>query len=263
MSFYDEIAVSGSVARGIADQYSDCEVVLWVSQLQPPAVYKRWLESLGRAVRLLRESPDGDVALYLEYDVDGVQLDAIWQRWSVLDTVMAALETDRLPPRATDVWMLAHLIPLGTASRLRAYQSQVSEYPDRLRRNLIEGHLSEWRWRSGVFDVFIGKPAAWRGQLYELRRRQLSAIGDLFFMLFAYNRLWLPEAKWYREEAARMTHQPPRLIERMDLLLSERDPATLLATMRRLMVDTLTILAGEFEVGDLIAGLEAIDLDDE
>jgi hypothetical protein len=120
--------------------------------------------------------------------------------------------------------------------------------------------LSAWRWLIGVSDVFIGEPVARRGQLYDLRRRQLMSLRDIFFILFAYNRLWLPEAKWYAEESKRMTLKPSNLIERMDTLLTERDPDTVLEMMRRLQIDTLKILSSDFEVNDLISGFEAINL---
>ena len=121
-TLYDEVALSGSVARGVADQYSDCEVAFWVTELQSAAAYKAWLESLGSEVKLMRESPDGEKALYLEYNIDGVKLGTIWQTWQNLDEVLTALSNDRLPTRESDVWMLSNLIPIGDAPRLRTYK---------------------------------------------------------------------------------------------------------------------------------------------
>lgn len=259
-SLYEEIAVSGSVARGTADEYSDCEIGVWVNTLQPPDVYKQWLESLGSQRKLMRESPDRDVALYLEYDIDGAKLCLVWQTWKNLENVRTALENFRLSENETDPWMLSSLIPIGDAPRLKQYQALTAVYPDALRHNLIEAQLKTWRWLMGVADVFIGKSVARRGQLYDLRRRQLLTIKDIFAMLFAYNRLWLPDGKWFTAESARMTHKPPQLIERIDTLLTEHDPALLTETMRNLLVDTLKILASDFAVQDIITGLEAIDL---
>ena len=261
-ALYEEVAVSGSVARGIADQYSDCEVVFWSEKLLPPDAYKTWLESLGNDVKLMRESPDGDTALYLEYNIDGVKLGSVWQTWHSLDDMVTALDSNRLPTRETDPWMLSYVIPMGHAPRLNLYRARVRDYPDALRRNIIEARLGVWRWLIGVADVFIGEPVARRGQLYDLRRRQLMTIKDLLYMLFAYNRLWPPDTKWFGEEAARMTHKPPRLMERIDTLLTERDPYTVMSTMRDLQVETLRILSSDFAVDNLIAGLEAILIED-
>lgn len=259
-ALYEEMAVSGSVARGVADQYSDCEVGIWVNALQPPEVYKAWLESLGSESTLMRESPDRDVALYLEYNIDGLKLCTVWQTWHKLDAIREALNESRLPEGETNLWMLSHLIPIGAAPRLQEYRALAEHYPDSLRRDLIERRLSTWRWLMGVADVFIGESVARRGQLYDLRRRQLLTIGDIFFMLFTYNRLWLPDAKWYTTESVRLKHKPANLIERIDTLLTERDPYTLMHTMRQLQVDTLNILSDEFAVDDIRAGLEAIDI---
>ncbi len=259
----EEMAISGSVARGAADQYSDCEVGLWSATLQPADAYKSWLESLGNDVRLMRESPDGDEALYLEYDIDGVKLTTIWQTWHKLDNAMAAIESNNLPHDETAPWMLSHLIPIGDTPRLKGYQAQVSSYPDSLRSTLIEDKLRVWRWLIGVADVFLGEPVARRGQLYDLRRRQLMTIHDVFFVLFAYNHLWMPDSKWFGIEAARMAKKPLNLLERIDILLTEREPVTLLQTMRSLQVDTLKILSDDFAVDDLITKLEAIVIKNE
>jgi hypothetical protein len=224
--------------------------------------YKTWLESLGNDAKLMRETADRGRALYLEYNVDSVKLCAIWQTWDTLKDVLTALKADRLPENETDVWMLLHLIPIGDAPRLRDYQALVTEYPDTLRHRIIEAQLRIWRWRMGVSDVFMAEPAARRGQLYEVRRQQLLTIKTIFSMLFAYNRLWLPDAKWYREETIHMTQKPSHLIERMETLLTERDPYTLMETMRRLQVDTLKVLSDEFDVVDIITVIEAIDIKD-
>lgn len=259
-ALYEEMAVSGSVARGIADQYSDCEVGIWTSTLQPAEVYKTWLESRGSNSKLMRESPDGDTALYLEYNIDGVKICTVWQTWDKLEAIRTALQASRLPESTTDTWMLSNLLPIGDTPRLKAYRVLVAQYPDTLRRNVIEDRLRTWRWLMGVADIFIGEPAARRGQLYDLRRRQLLTIRDIFFMLFAYNRMWLPDAKWYTSESAHMPQKPSNLIERVDTLLTERDPYTLLETMRRLQVETLKLLSDDFDVQDIISGLEAIDI---
>src|SRR5689334_2715929 len=108
-SLYEEVAVSGSVARGIADLYSDCEVGFWVHELQTEA-YKSWLESLGSSVTLMRESPDRGRAIYLEYNVDGIKLGTVWQTWDDLEDLVTALKSDHPPENETACWMLAHLI---------------------------------------------------------------------------------------------------------------------------------------------------------
>ena len=112
----------------------------------------------------------------------------------------------------------------------------------------------------GVPDIFLVEAVIRRGEIYDMRRRQMLTLDSIFTMLFAYNRMWQPDSKWYNEQSTLMDHKPDDLVRRVDLLLSERDPFKLMTVMRRLMVDTLQVLSGNFDVDDLITGLEAIDI---
>jgi hypothetical protein len=43
----EEIAITGSVARGIADRYSDIEINCWVRALPEPEAWREWLRAAG------------------------------------------------------------------------------------------------------------------------------------------------------------------------------------------------------------------------
>ena len=257
-SLYDEAAVSGSVARGRADQFSDCEIPFWMGELQDAQIYKTWIESLSPDAKLMRESLEPDKALYLEYVMDGVKVCTIWQTWDRLDEIFTALDANQLPPDPSGPWMLSHLVPFGAAPRLQDYRTRIQDYSDDLRRNIIEKELAFWRWKIGVADVFLAEAAAYRHQLVDLRSRQMTNITSILNILFAYNRLWIPDRKWYNEGIQEMTQKPPTLIQVIDLLLTEDDPKILLPTMRSLMIETMRVIADEFTVDDLITGLEGI-----
>jgi hypothetical protein len=154
--------------------------------------------------------------------------------------------------------MLSHLVPFGDAPRLHGYQTRLRDYPDNLRRNVIEKELAFWRWKIGVADIFLAEAAAYRRQLIDLRSRHMTNIKSILHILFAYNRLWIPDRKWYNEGIQEMTQKPPTLIQVIDLLLTDDDPEILLPAMRSLMIETLRVIADEFAVDDLITGLEGI-----
>ena len=86
----------------------------------------------------------------------------------------------------------------------------------------------------------------------------MTNITSILNILFAYNRLWIPDVKWYNEGIQEMTQKPPTLIQIIDLLLTKDDPEILLPTMRSLMIETMRVIADEFTVNDLITGLEGI-----
>ena len=190
--------------------------------------------------------------------MEGVKVCTIWQTWDRLDEIFTALDANQLPHDPSGPWMVSHLVPFGDAPRLQNYKTRVQDYPDDLRRNIIEQQLEFWRWKMGVPDIFLAEAAAYRHQLYDLRKRQMTNIRSLLTILFAYNRLWIPDVKWYNEGIQEMTHKPPALIQVIDCLLTEDDPKILLPAMRSVMIDTLRVIADEFTVNDLIAALEGI-----
>ncbi|MCB9449860.1 MAG: DUF4037 domain-containing protein [Anaerolineaceae bacterium] len=255
-ALYDEAAVSGSVARGRADQFSDCEIPFWMDTLQNAIIYKTWLESFSQGALLMRESTEADKALYLEYKMDGVKVCTIWQTWGRMNEIFTALDANQLPHDPSGPWVISHLIPIGSAPRLQQLQTRVQNYPDTLRRSIIEKELAFWRWKVGVADIFFAEAAAHRHQLYDLRTRQMTNIRSILQILYAYNRQWIPDAKWYNEGIQAVTQKPPHLSQTIDRLLTEDDPHIILPTMRELMVGTLHVIAEEFAVDDLITALE-------
>lgn len=250
---YDEVTVSGSVSRGVSDQYSDIELNFWTEQYQPIEVYQRWVESLDGTIaagRPARHWQDG--TCQLEYHIDGVKYDMIWQRWRDLEASLEPLRQMKLPSDPTLPWMLFHAVSLGDAPRFSTYQARVASYPEPLRLALIDQHLHIWRRMMHVPQIFFAEAQIHRRQLHDLRRRQLMSLDSIFTLLFAYNRLWQPDFRWIKEESERMAHKPPHLVDRINVILTTTTMPDATQTMRDLMRDTLLILSAEFDVEDLI-----------
>src|SRR5690242_4479993 len=84
------ILITGSVARGVADRYSDVEMRFLVDAPHPISVYYDWLRSVGGLV----EPEDG--AEYMSGTTtkswhDGIFVEAFWQPWSALDAELDAV----------------------------------------------------------------------------------------------------------------------------------------------------------------------------
>src|SRR5687768_9593891 len=59
-----EIALTGSVSRGVADEFSDIELNFWVDELQRQDVYLDWLRGIGvEPTPLIRNMDDGTLAI--------------------------------------------------------------------------------------------------------------------------------------------------------------------------------------------------------
>ena len=256
LSVDDEATVTGSVSRGVADSLSDIELNFWVGQLQPVEVYRDWASSLGvqgdPSLLIWRQSAD---ICQIKVTISGVNYDFIWQTWHSLDQALAPLDDRQLPADPTLPWMLFHAIPLGSATRFATYQDRVAIYPEALRQNIIHQHVATWRRMLHVPHIFFASAQVERGQIHDLRRRQLMGVDSILKVLFAYNRLWQPDFKWIAEESQRLNFQPPQLVERINALLSVADREATVFSMARLFDDTLQILADEFDVADMLEQL--------
>ena len=69
------VLITGSVARGVADQYSDLEMRFLVEALQPISVYHEWLRSASGMVDLEEN------AEHVERD-DGRRVGTVGSSWS-------------------------------------------------------------------------------------------------------------------------------------------------------------------------------------
>lgn len=263
-SLYDEATVTGSVSRGVADGYSDIELNFWTAEFQSIEIYRAWVTSLaGEIVEGRPAWMFSNEGCHLAYTIDGVKYDLIWQSWGDLDVCLAPLKQHKLPDDPILPWVLYHALPLGDAPRINAYQTSLSDYPDELRHKIINHHVTIWREMLRIPHILFAEVQARRGQLHDLRRRQLMGINSILSVLFAYNRLWQPDFKWLKPESARLTHKPPHLLERIDAILTTIDTAEVVTYMVDLMGDTLTILADEFDAGDLIERVKSLVPNDE
>lgn len=255
-NLYEEAAVSGSVARGDADQHSDLEMSFWGRALPPVDACHTWIHSLGVDVDEARPiRVESDDCMILVYRIDDLKIDLFWETWALIEAIAASLEADQWPRDMRDGWMVSNLVPLGESPRLKAYQEPLI-YPETLRHQLIENDLRIWRQLANVPDVFLAEAVAHRGNIYDLRRRSMMGIESMFKMLFAFNRLWQPHEKWWPVEYQRMAIKPENFFDQANRILCEQDPQTFMILMRNLMIDVLKVLSTEFEVDNIITALE-------
>jgi hypothetical protein len=87
----DEIAVTGSVAMGVADETSDVELNLWCDA--PPTVEQRaaWIVSVRGEVRTKNEQPWNDGTLETVFRVDGVWIEAGWMTKARLEELLRGI----------------------------------------------------------------------------------------------------------------------------------------------------------------------------
>jgi hypothetical protein len=86
-----EIAVTGSVAMGVADRTSDMELNCWSDEL--PSVEDRaaWIASVGGEEASIREQPWPDGTLEATFRVEGVWVEAGWMTAARLEETLRGI----------------------------------------------------------------------------------------------------------------------------------------------------------------------------
>ena len=64
-------------------------------------------------------------------------------------------------------------------------------------------------------------------------------------IVFALNRVWQPTLKRLADRAARLTHKPERLAERIEEALTEPDPHRAVLVMTELQAETVALAPDE------------------
>ncbi len=108
------IALTGSVARGVADRFSDIELTFWVRDLPPIADFQAWLDAAGARAEPPEDEDFPPGSFWTKSWFEGVFVETIWQTWAALDDalgeVLAARTSDHWA--LTWAWHVAHAVPV-------------------------------------------------------------------------------------------------------------------------------------------------------
>jgi predicted nucleotidyltransferase len=237
----------GSAAAGVADRFSDLDLILYYDELPPEAAIERARERLGgRDLRVTHErSEEGYVESFRLEGVEcqvGFAPTAMWER--ELERILAGEELDSPLPKAVDGFLAG--IPLHGAETIERWRERALDYPDELRRRTIEHH-----WRFFPLWYFEDRIAArdavlWRQQIL------VDAAFDLLAVLAALNRIYFSrfELKRLRPLVARMRIAPPRLADRLDRLFAV-DPRAAGEELEALVRETKALVEAELPELDL------------
>jgi len=223
----DEVVVTGSVSRGVADDVSDIEMlVVTEEQLSLEEAFE-----LARRAGL--EEPDswGDPATptrrvfgYL----DGQPVETIWWSRELAEESFAS---------GGSAEALASGVALRTGGLLATWQERLGDYPDELAAERIEKAAERWGGFAPAGLLTIARPdcsLARMEWLVESAQRVLAIV-------FALNRIHQPTAKRLAARVEALAVKPARLAERIDEALAELDPRTALRLMTELQLATVEL----------------------
>lgn len=242
-----EIALTGSVARGWADEHSDIELGLWVERLPEREEWEPWLRSIG-ATDIRPSFPLGsDGWLWTIYRFHGIWVEMGFATLAGQDELLERIAAGEVTDH--NLLILASTmrdaIPLRTGGWIEAWQRRLEHYPDGLAAQIIRSNT--WVW-SDPHTPPVRWALADRHDLPALSLRLQWDIDNLIRVLFAANRTWEPDMKWLARTTAGLQLKPERLAERIDNILTLANSHRSVAEMFRLILEMLALVPAEHDV---------------
>jgi predicted nucleotidyltransferase len=229
----EEVVLTGSVSRGVADEVSDIEMLIVTpEQLELAACFEH-----ARAAGL--EELDtwgaqGTPTQRVSGMREGVPLELIW--WS-RDYAESSIDAIFLADGSSAADAIANGIALRTSGSLARWQARLSDYPDDLAAARIEEAALTWGGFAAAGLLTLARPTE---QLARIER-MLDDASRVLRIVYALNRVWQPTHKRLAARTASLAVKPARLAERIEEAFSEPDPRRALLVMTELQLETVTL----------------------
>jgi predicted nucleotidyltransferase len=229
----EEVVLTGSVSRGMADQVSDIEMLIVTREalgLEDCFALARLtgLDELGTWGA--QDGPTRRVSGYRER----VPVELIWWPRDYAETQIDALLAGALHSTAD---ALAHGVSLRTSGRLAAWQQRLRVYPPDLAAAQIEEAALPWGGFAPAGLLTLIRP----GDRLALAEWILDGANRVLTIVFAVNRVWRPTTKRLAVRVAPLAVKPDRIAERIEEALIGSDPLRALRVMTELQLDAVTL----------------------
>jgi hypothetical protein len=229
----EEVVITGSVSRGVADEVSDIEMLVVTSE---PLELEECFEHARAAglERLDTWGPQGtDTKRVFGYR-EGVPIELIW--WS-RDFAEASVAGILAGGPSGSAEALTNGVAIRSVGLLEGWQERLSDYPDELAAEQIEDAALTW----GGYA-----PEGW---LTVLRPGERLALVELIYddamrvlrIIYAINRVWPPTTKRLAARLEELPVKPERLAARIEQALTERDAARAALVMKELQLETVEL----------------------
>jgi hypothetical protein len=229
----EEVVLTGSVSRGVADDVSDIEMLIVTQgELELEKCF-----SLAAACGLrdlgtwgLQGVPTKRVSGVR----DGVPIELIW--WSRAHAA-SAIDSIFAGDLSATADAIANGVALRTSGLLAQWQDRLRNYPDELATARIEDAALTWGGFAAAGLLTLLRP----GDRLALVERMVDDASRVTRIVFALNRVWQPTLKRLADRAETLTLKPDRLAERIEEALTEPDARRALLIMTELQADTVAL----------------------
>jgi predicted nucleotidyltransferase len=229
----EEVVLTGSVSRGVADDVSDIEMLV-VTRDEPELEECFSLAASAGLSDLGTWGQQGVPTKRVSGNRDGAALELVWwSRAHAESSVDAIFEGDS----STTADALAHGVALRTSGLLERWQERLRDYPEELARARIEDAALTWGGFAAAGLLTIVRPGERLAQL----ERIVDDATRVVRIVFALNRVWQPTTKRLADRVAELPRKPERLAERIEEALTEPDPRRAVLVMTELQAETVAL----------------------
>jgi len=229
----EEVVLTGSVSRGVADEVSDIEMLIVTPEpLELAACFEH-----ARAAGLdeldtwgAQGTPTQRVSGYRER----VPLELIW--WP-REHAESSLDAIFLGDVSSSADAIANGVALRTSGSLARWQARLSDYPDDLAAAQIEEAALTWGGFTPAGFLTLARP----GELLARTERMLDDATRVLRIVYAVNRVWPPTHKRLAARLEPLAAKPDRLAERIEEAFSEPDPRRAMLVMSELQSETVAL----------------------
>ena len=226
----EEVVITGSVSRGVADEVSDIEML--VVTREPLELDECFEHARAAGLEGLDTwGPQGtDTKRVFGYR-EGVPIELVWWSRDFAEASVSGILAGE-PSGSGDA--LAHGVAIRSAGLLEEWQRRLKEYPDEVAAERIEDAALTW----GGYA-----PEGW---LTVIRPGERLALVELIYddamrllrIVYAMNRVWPPTTKRLAARLDELPVKPERLADRIEEALTETDPTRAALLMKELQLDT-------------------------
>jgi hypothetical protein len=229
----EEVVLTGSVSRGVADDVSDIEMLIVTTEQLELA------ECFEHARRIGFERMDtwgvqGTETNRVFGYLDGVPVETIWWTREFAEASVAKMAAGE-PSGSAEA--LANGVSLRTVGLLEDWQERLRAYPDDLAAARIEDAALPWGGFHASGMLTLARP----GDRLQLVEWLLDACLRVLQIVYALNRVWPPTTKRLADRVQELSVKPDRLAERIEEVLSEPDPTRAMVVLCELQLDTLAL----------------------
>lgn len=226
----EEVVLTGSVSRGVADAFSDIELLLVTTTRLDLAECFEHSRRVGLG-NLDTWGVQGTEASRVFGYYEGVPIETIWWPRDFAEASVAALFSGE---QSTAAEALASGIALRTGGLLETWQQRLRVYPEALAAARIEEAALTWGGFHPTGFLTLARPGERLALVEYLYHDALRVLR----IVYALNRVWQPTSKRLADRVQALPVKPERLAERIVEALTAPDPLRAMLVMSELQADT-------------------------